>query len=159
PPSRFVLNVVSETGGSVTRTPDAADYVEESVVTVTATPLEGYRFTGWKLDGATVGTSAQMTVTMDRAHDVVASFEVVPPAAMPSMPPPPTMMQPPPSMNPQQPPPAQPAPPPSMHVEPMQPAPTPPTAGPPEQVIGGCQAAPASAMLLAAIAMLIRRRR
>ncbi|MBL8952437.1 MAG: hypothetical protein JNK82_16775, partial [Myxococcaceae bacterium] len=114
PPSRFVLNVVSETGGSVTRTPDAADYVEESVVTVSATALEGYRFTRWKLDGAAVGTSAQMTVTMDRAHDVVASFEVVPPAEMPSMPPPPTMMQPPPSMNPQQPPPAQPAPPPSM---------------------------------------------
>lgn len=147
PPDRFVLSIVSATGGSVARAPDAADYEELTVVTVTATAQAGYRFTGWKLDGTSAGTSSQMTVTMDRVHEVAATFEQLPMDMPP--PPPEPMPETPPSMNP-----AAPPPPPQMHVEPI-PAPEAPI----EPMQGGCQAAPASAMVLAAIALMLRRRR
>jgi hypothetical protein len=150
PPDRFVLSVTSGTGGMVSKSPDAADYVEGTTVTLTATAQAGYRFAGWKLDGSSAGSAAQANITMDRRHDVEASFEILPVEMPPPAPQEPmSPMEPPPSMNaPQEPSPA-----PEMRAEPMD------SSKPMEPASGGCQAAPVSAMTLAALLLAIRRRR
>src|SRR5450830_339480 len=59
-------------GGSVRRSPDASSYAPGTVVTLTASPVAGYVFTGWF--GALSGTKNPATVTMDANKKVTASF-------------------------------------------------------------------------------------
>src|SRR5450830_726295 len=59
-------------GGSFRRSPDASSYAPGTVVTLTASPVAGYVFTGWS--GALSGTKNPATVTMDANKKVTASF-------------------------------------------------------------------------------------
>jgi uncharacterized repeat protein (TIGR02543 family) len=52
----------------------ALSYPDGTVVTLTATPNDGSRFTGWS--GACTGTSPTCTVTMDRDKSVTAGFDL-----------------------------------------------------------------------------------
>jgi uncharacterized repeat protein (TIGR02543 family) len=57
-------------GGTVT---GGGQYTHGSTVTLTATPSDGYRFTGWSGDGA--GTANPLYITVEADKTVTASFE------------------------------------------------------------------------------------
>jgi pectate lyase len=57
-------------GGTIT---GAGTYAAGAIVTLTATPASGYTFTGWS--GAVTGTTNPVTVTMNAARSVTATFQ------------------------------------------------------------------------------------
>ena len=69
----YALTVIA-VNGTVSRNPDHASYDSNSVVELTATPATGYTFTGWS--GAATGTTNPVTVTMDAAKTVTATFAI-----------------------------------------------------------------------------------
>lgn len=84
PPSgkyKLTVNIVGE--GSVTRDPanESYEYDQGTVVTLTATPENGFKFNGWS--GAASGTDATVTVTMDADKTMTAEFELLPRVPMP----------------------------------------------------------------------------
>jgi uncharacterized repeat protein (TIGR02543 family) len=52
------------------------NYAPDTMVTLVATPAEGYRFKGWS--GSCSGTDETLTITMDMSKDCVATFEIIP---------------------------------------------------------------------------------
>ena len=66
--------------GTVLLDPPGGQYPHGTMVTLTPQPLDGSGalFTGWILDGVAVGHAAQLTLTIDRPHHVVATFAVAP---------------------------------------------------------------------------------
>jgi uncharacterized repeat protein (TIGR02543 family) len=68
----LTTTVSPSAGGSISRSPDATSYAPGTVVTLTATPVAGYVFTGWS--GALTGTKNPVTVTMDANKTLTASF-------------------------------------------------------------------------------------
>jgi len=73
-PSVFTLTV-SSSNGSVAVSPNKASYNAGEVVTLTATPSKGYKFTGWSGDGCT-GSQNSCTLTMDANKAVTAMFDL-----------------------------------------------------------------------------------
>jgi uncharacterized repeat protein (TIGR02543 family) len=71
-PYALTTTVSPSAGGSIGRSPDASSYAPGTVVTLTASPVAGYVFTGWS--GALSGTKNPATVTMDANKKVTASF-------------------------------------------------------------------------------------
>ncbi len=77
---QFALDVTVNGNGTVTSMPAgidcgttcSANFVEDMVVTLTASAETGSTFTGW--GGAASGTDPEITVTMDAAKSVVANF-------------------------------------------------------------------------------------
>ena len=71
---RYTLTVVASPtgGGTVTRSPDLAQYDPGTVVTLTATPALGYAFSRW--DGGLTGTANPATVAMSADRTVTAIF-------------------------------------------------------------------------------------
>lgn len=69
----LTVNIVGQ--GSVS--PAGGEYPEGDVVTLTATPSAGYLFAGWSGDAS--GSSSSVSVTMDAAKTVTATFEEEPP--------------------------------------------------------------------------------
>jgi uncharacterized repeat protein (TIGR02543 family) len=67
----FSLNITAP-NGSVTRSPNAADYDSGAKVILAATAHAGYKFTGWTGD-LTVGDNPA-TITMDRNKNIGAEF-------------------------------------------------------------------------------------
>ena len=65
---------VSATNGSVAKSPDLTSYDSNAVVQLTATPATGYTFTGWT--GDVVASTDSITVTMDAAKTVTATFAI-----------------------------------------------------------------------------------
>ena len=63
--------------GSVSVDPQMTTYKEGREVTLSATPNFGYKFSEWQQDGVTIGTDADVMVTMDADHVVTAVFEPV----------------------------------------------------------------------------------
>jgi uncharacterized repeat protein (TIGR02543 family) len=59
-------------GGSISRSPSATTYAAGTVVTLTATPADGYVFTGWSGDAS--GTAGSVSVTMSTNRSVTANF-------------------------------------------------------------------------------------
>lgn len=55
----------------------AGQYQEGAQATITATPADGYTFSGWTENGATVSTSASYTFTVTGNRSFVAEFEEV----------------------------------------------------------------------------------
>jgi hypothetical protein len=82
PPSRPVLTIFSNAGGSVT-TPGEGnfDYDYGTPVNLVAEPEEGYRFVGWTGDVSTVCdvNYASTSIRMYDHYSVTASFEEIPP--------------------------------------------------------------------------------
>lgn len=78
---KLTVNIVGE--GSVTRDPanESYEYDQGTVVTLTATPENGFKFNGWS--GAASGTDATVTVTMDADKTMTAEFELLPRVPMP----------------------------------------------------------------------------
>ncbi len=66
------LTTLPATGGQIHRSLDAPSYVTGAVVTLTATPGSGYRFTGWTGDAS--GTQNPLPVTLNANKTVGATF-------------------------------------------------------------------------------------
>jgi hypothetical protein len=69
---QYTLTVSASSGGSVT---DGGTFDEGTEVTVTATPNEGYRFTGWEGNSSSSGS---LTVTLNSNETYQALFELIP---------------------------------------------------------------------------------
>jgi len=72
----YTLDVATVGSGSVDADPDMAEYVDGTVVTLTAVPETGWRFTGWS--GALTGMANPTTITMDADKAVTATFTAIP---------------------------------------------------------------------------------
>ena len=72
-PNYYTLTVKTVGSGVVTKSPDQTNYEENTIVTLTATPAEGWVFVKWE-DGSTNNTR---TVTMTQDMEVTATFEVI----------------------------------------------------------------------------------
>jgi len=68
----ITLDVTKVGNGTVTVDPQKATYTCGEEVTLTATPDTGWAFSGWSGDAG--GTTSPLTITMDRAKDVTATF-------------------------------------------------------------------------------------
>ena len=68
----YTLTVTSGEGGSVNS--QGGEYNEGTEITLTATPGEGYRFTGWS-DGS---TEESITITLSEDTSIEALFELIP---------------------------------------------------------------------------------
>ncbi len=71
----YSLNVIAN-NGIVLKNPSQANYDEGSTVQLTATPNEGYTFTGWS--GDATGSNNPLTITMNSNKEITANFELVP---------------------------------------------------------------------------------
>jgi uncharacterized repeat protein (TIGR02543 family) len=67
---------VNATNGSVTRSPNQANYSAGSTVTLTAIPNQGYTFANWT--GNLTGTTSPAIITMNSNKTVAANFVVTP---------------------------------------------------------------------------------
>jgi photosystem II stability/assembly factor-like uncharacterized protein/protocatechuate 3,4-dioxygenase beta subunit len=73
----YVLNAAAEpaAGGTVTRNPDQLKYMEGTVVDVSATPKDGYLFTGWSGDAS--GKIQLIHVQMTKDKNITANFSLL----------------------------------------------------------------------------------
>ena len=70
---QYTLTVTAGEGGTVSS--EGATYDEGTEVTITASPTEGYRFTGWEGNSS---TSESLTVTLSSNQTYEALFELIP---------------------------------------------------------------------------------
>ncbi len=70
---QYTLTVLASEGGTVST--EGGTYDEGTEVTITATPSEGYRFTGWE---GSDSTSASLTITLNSNQTFKALFELIP---------------------------------------------------------------------------------
>ena len=73
-PTQYSLTVTAGEGGTVST--EGGTYDEGTDVTITATPSEGYRFTGWEGNDS---TSESLTITLNSNQTFQALFELIPP--------------------------------------------------------------------------------
>ena len=69
--ANMVTVTVTADGGTVT---GAGSYIKGNSVTVTATPIRGFAFTGWQEGETTVSTDATYTFVADADKELVAKF-------------------------------------------------------------------------------------
>ena len=69
---RVTVQARPQAGGAVT---GAGQYQEGETVTLTATPSEGYKFTGWQEGGQTISTNATYSFTVTGDRTLVGVFE------------------------------------------------------------------------------------
>ena len=72
-PTQYSLTVTAGEGGTVSS--EGGTYDEGTDVTITATPSEGYRFTGWEGNDS---TSESLTITLNSNQTYQALFELIP---------------------------------------------------------------------------------
>ena len=72
-PTQYSLTVTAAEGGTVST--EGGTYDEGTEVTITATPSEGYRFTGWEGNDS---TSESLTITLNSNQTYQAQFELIP---------------------------------------------------------------------------------
>ncbi len=60
--------------GAITVAPAGDTYLAGTVITLTATPQPGYRFSSWKVDGFGGGDSNPLSITVTHDHLIEASF-------------------------------------------------------------------------------------
>jgi len=68
----LLTSVSPQGGGYIARNPDKTAYTPGETVALTATPENGYKFTGWA--GVPAGRKNSLTVTMDGDKAVMANF-------------------------------------------------------------------------------------
>ncbi|MCJ8164146.1 InlB B-repeat-containing protein [Pontibacter sp. E15-1] len=71
-PANVALTLTTSGNGSVARSPELSSYPAGSQVTLTATPAQGYAFSGWS--GDTTATANPLTLTMDADKALTATF-------------------------------------------------------------------------------------
>ena len=71
---QYTLTVTSAEGGTVSS--EGGTYDEGTEITITATPSEGYRFSGWEGNDS---TSESLTITLNSNQTFQALFELIPP--------------------------------------------------------------------------------
>ena len=76
-PNTFTLTTNVSGSGSVSRNPNAASYSAGTVVTLTANPAAGFRFSGWS--GDLTGSASPTTITMSANRTVTATFTPITP--------------------------------------------------------------------------------
>ena len=76
-PASYPVNVNVVGDGNATKSPNLSTYAEGSSVTLTATPDAGASFTGWS--GDVTSTNPSVTVTVNAAMNITATFTTVPP--------------------------------------------------------------------------------
>lgn len=78
--ANFTLNTytltVTAINGTVTKTPNLANYSPGTMVTLTAVPNAGYSFTGWSVDAT--GSTNPLTISMTSNKNITASFAALP---------------------------------------------------------------------------------
>src|SRR6056300_1456823 len=72
-PVEYTLTVSAAEGGTVST--EGGTYEEGTEVTITATPSEGYRFTGWE---GNTSTEESLTITLNSNQTYQALFELIP---------------------------------------------------------------------------------
>jgi len=70
----YSLTILSSVGGSTNPLSGTYWYVDGDVASVSASPEQGYSFTGWLLDGQNAGSSNPLLVTMSGPHTVAPEF-------------------------------------------------------------------------------------
>jgi len=78
PPTQYQLNA-SVSGGNGSVSPTSGTYNEGTVVTLSATPNNGYRVASWTGTNNDGSTSTTNSVTMNSNKTVTVSFEEIPP--------------------------------------------------------------------------------
>ncbi len=68
------LTLTSMTGGTTNPPPNTYQFINESELSVTALPDNGYDFSNWQLDGSNAGSSDTIDVSMDVNHTLQAIF-------------------------------------------------------------------------------------
>jgi PKD repeat protein len=76
PASSYTLALTASAGGSVTASPSQSSYAPGTVVTLTATPLDDYVFTGWS-GGDVIGNASPVQITMNANRSVGAGFSPI----------------------------------------------------------------------------------
>ncbi|MFP4163866.1 MAG: InlB B-repeat-containing protein [Chitinispirillaceae bacterium] len=71
-PTQYTLDMSVSGSGAVARSPQASSYDSGTSVSLTATPAQGYVFTGWGGDAS--GTDNPLSVTMNSNKTITASF-------------------------------------------------------------------------------------
>ena len=74
-PTKYTLTTTTTGSGTVSASPQATSYESGASVTLTATPANGFTFTGWS--GALSGSSNPATVVMSSDKSVTAIFTAV----------------------------------------------------------------------------------
>lgn len=69
---QYTLTVSTSGSGTVSKNPNLSSYAAGTVVTLTAAPASGYKFSGWS--GAVSGTTSSVSVTMNANKNVTATF-------------------------------------------------------------------------------------
>ena len=72
-PVEYTLTVSAAEGGTVST--EGGTYEEGTEITITATPSEGYRFTGWEGNNS---TNESLTITLNSDQTLQALFELIP---------------------------------------------------------------------------------
>ena len=70
---KFDLAVSASEGGSVDTS--GGSYDSNSSVTITASPADGYEFTGWSVNAS--GSTNPLTVTVNGNKNITANFSVI----------------------------------------------------------------------------------
>jgi uncharacterized repeat protein (TIGR02543 family) len=70
---KLTVSISPAGGGTVSASPDSAEYALGTPVTVSAVPADGYTFTGWS--GGATGTANPVTVVMNGDKAVTANFQ------------------------------------------------------------------------------------
>lgn len=79
PPTTYTLGVVAANGGSVSLSPNEANYLVGTVVQAKGNPDTGSTLDHWILDGSDAGKNNPVMVTMDASHTIQAVFLSAPP--------------------------------------------------------------------------------
>ncbi|MDX2111910.1 MAG: BACON domain-containing carbohydrate-binding protein [Verrucomicrobiota bacterium] len=77
--ARYTLTLGTFSHGTVTKAPDAADYLDGADVILTATPEVGYKFMSWSGDVADADKAkSQITVSMTANKTITPEFVIIP---------------------------------------------------------------------------------
>jgi len=78
PHARPLRTLDPRSTGQIIRPPERPKFPAGSVLSVTATPATGYRFTGWTVDGTLFANAACCEFTVEGTCSLVANFAVLP---------------------------------------------------------------------------------
>jgi hypothetical protein len=78
---------VTRTPGDVLSTATVAQYPRGTIVALSANPVDGSIFAGWRVDGTVAGLIPALTLTMDAGKTVQAAFSAMPAPTFTDVPP------------------------------------------------------------------------